>query len=340
MTEYTLKQFNGPCLIFLGDSSSLTYAKTGVGLKDWRPEKCLGQLRLSKETVDIGLTDMTVAEAAAQGARTLVIGTANVGGGIADHWMPVLLEAANAGLDIVAGTHQRLSSISSLAKASEASGTQLIDVRIPPENIPVATGKKRTGKRVLMVGTDCAVGKKYTALAIDKEMKKRGMNSDFRATGQTGIMIEGQGIPIDSVVCDFTSGAAELISPDNTPDHWDVIEGQGALTHPGYAGVSLGLLHGSQPDAVVLCHEAHREVTSGWPDYPLLPFSECIDLVMQFGKRTNPNIQCVGLSINCSALSEQEMKDVLARYEQENDLPAVDPVRTGVGPIIDRLNTI
>src|SRR5690606_2848482 len=133
-----------------------------------------------------------------------------------------------------------------LAAAAERNGRRLIDVRVPPAGIPTATGRKRSGKRLLTVGTDCALGKKYTALALARAFRARGLAADFRATGQTGILIAGGGIAIDAVVSDFAAGAAELLSPDAAPDHWDVIEGQGALTHPAYAAVSLALLHGSQ----------------------------------------------------------------------------------------------
>src|SRR5262249_26969628 len=150
------------------------------------------------------------------------------------------------------------------------SGARLVDVRVPPTNLPVGSGRKRTGMRLLTVGTDCAVGKKYSALAITRELQRRGLKGTFWATGATGIMIAGGGLPVDAAVCDFTAGAAEVLSPDNDADHWDVIEGQGSLFHPGYAGVTLGLLHGSQPDAIVVCHEAGRRTHAGCPHY-LLP---------------------------------------------------------------------
>src|SRR5581483_11254679 len=138
--------------------------------------------------------------------------------------------------------HNRLSQQPELEQTARRLGRRLIDVRQPPPDIQIATGEKRSGKRLLTVGTDCALGKKYTALALAREFKKRGISADFRATGQTGILIAGGGIPIDSVVADFIAGAAEMLSPDAAADHWDVVEGQGSVFHPGYAGVSLGLL--------------------------------------------------------------------------------------------------
>ena len=136
-------------------------------------------------------------------------------------------------------------------------------MRQPPNNFKVGTGEKRAGKRLLTVGTDCAVGKKYTALAIEKTLRARGVDANFRATGQTGIFISGRGIAIDSVIADFIAGAAEWLSPANQPEHWDIIEGPGSLFNPAYAGVTLGLVHGSQPDALVICHDARRTRISG-----------------------------------------------------------------------------
>ena len=194
-----------------------------------------------------------------------MIGVANTGGVIKSNWVPSLLAALEAGLDIVSGMHGRLRESRELKSTAERLGRQLIDVRQPPAGIPVATGRKRSGMRLLTVGTDCALGKKYTALALAAAFGKRGVDADFRATGQTGIMIAGSGMPMDAVVSDFLAGAAEMLSPDAHPAHWDVIEGQGSLFHPAYAGVSLGILHGSQPDVIVLCHEPGRTHLLGYP---------------------------------------------------------------------------
>jgi uncharacterized NAD-dependent epimerase/dehydratase family protein len=243
-------------------------------------------------------------------------------------------------MDIICGLHFRLAEFPKVVAAAEASGARLIDVRTPPPDLPVGTGKKRSGKRVLMVGTDCAIGKKYTALALDQAMRKAGLKSTFRATGQTGIMLAGEGIPIDAVVADFISGAAEIISPDNSEDHWDVIEGQGSLFHPGYSGVSLGLLHGSQPDAFVLCHDATRTVISGWEHYALPSIQDAIDQHVLMGSRTNPNIRCVGISVNTSALPADERLDYLVNLSEETGLPCVDPIIDGCGAIVDHIKQL
>jgi uncharacterized NAD-dependent epimerase/dehydratase family protein len=150
-----------------------------------------------------------------------------------------------------------------LASIAENYGQQLFDVRVPQHDYPIATGEKRSGKRCLAVGTDCSVGKMYTGLAMEQEMKARKMNVSFRATGQTGILITGEGIPLDAIPADFMAGAVEWLTPDNDPDHWDLIEGQGSLFHVSFSGVTLALIHGGQPDALVLCHEPTRNHMRG-----------------------------------------------------------------------------
>lgn len=330
-------EIKSPYLLFLGDEPQAGHAKTAVGIAHWRPDSCVAQLRLPGSGVDLGLPDMTPAEAAATGARSMIWGVAGVGGKVPEHWIPSLFDAVAAGLDIVAGTHSSLGAIPGLAEAAGKAGVALIDIRKPPANLPVGTGIKRSGRRLLMAGTDCVVGKKFSALAIAKEMLDRGMKADFRATGQTGIMIAGGGMPIDAVVCDFVSGAAELLSPDNDDDHWDVIEGQGSLFHPGYAAVTLGLMHGSQPDAFVVCHAAGRTMVEAFPDSPLPTIPELIELTIANGRVTNPDIRCIGVSINTAHLSAQEREVCLAEIAAETGLPCVDPVATGVGPLIDHI---
>jgi uncharacterized NAD-dependent epimerase/dehydratase family protein len=329
--------FRAPYLIFLGNETRRPFAKTGLGLVEWRRELCQGQLRLSGCKVDLGLPDMTLGEARQAGVQTLVIGTAAVGGSIPGDWIEALVGAAALGMDIVAGLHEDMSGIAPLKAAAEQSGARLINVRRAPEGLPVGTGKKRSGRRLLMVGTDCAVGKKYTALQLEKDMKRLGMNADFRASGQTGIMIAGDGLPIDAVVSDFVAGAAELLSPDNTADHWDVIEGQGGIFHPGYAPVSMGLLLGSQPDAFVVCHEAGRDRIAGWDGYPVPEIGQVIERTVAIGSLTNPAIECVGISVNTASLEADKREAYLAALEERYGLPCVDPLKGGTDRIIDRL---
>lgn len=332
-----MTQFQFPFVVFLGDIGTEIYGKTGLGLVEWRREGCVGQVRLPDCSVDTGVADVDVQQARAAGARTLIVGSASVGGGIPDSWVATLRDAAAAGLDIVAGLHIRLASLPGLAATAAAAGVRLIDVRVPPAGIPVGTGRKRRGRRLLTVGTDCACGKKYTALQLDRELQQRKINSDFRATGQTGIMIAGQGIPMDAVVVDFATGAAELLSPDNDPGHWDVIEGQGSIFHPGYLQVTIALLVGSQPDAFVVCHDPLRTTISGWPDFKLPSIAEVIERTVAVGRLTNPGIRCVGVSLNTSKVAAAERPAVLARYAAETGLPCVDPLSGGVGLVVDRL---
>ena len=324
-----------PYLLFLGDEPERSHAKTAVGIAHWRRELCVGQLRLPGSGVDLGLPDVTPAEAAAAGAQSLIWGVAGVGGMIPEHWIASLFAAVDAGLDIVAGTHSSLSEIPGLADAANKAGVRLVDIRNPPTDLPIGSGEQRSGRRLLMAGTDCVVGKKFSALAIAKEMSDRGMNCDFRATGQTGIMIAGGGLPIDAVVSDFVSGAAEMLSPANDADHWDVIEGQGSLYHPGYAAVTLGLLHGSQPDGFVICHEAGRTMIEAFPGFQLPTIPQLIEQTIAAGRVTSPDIQCVGISLNTSTLPAEDRADYLAKISDELGLPCVDPVATGVGPIVD-----
>ena len=318
-----------PYLLFLGDSTEPRFAKTAYGLRDWAPEKCVGEWGCATATVSTGLPRLSPREARMRGARAMVIGVANIGGAIAPSWMPLLLEALEAGLDLIGGMHTLLADQHELGAAATRLGRRLIDVRVPPPNIPVGNGRKRSGRRLLTVGTDCALGKKYTAIAIARGFISRGLKADFRATGQTGILIAGRGMPMDAVVSDFEAGAAEILSPDADADHWDVIEGQGSLFHPAYAAVSLGLLHGSQPDVLVVCHEAGRERVLGMPGYALPTLPEAIALNLTLGRRTNPAIRCAGLSINTSDLSHEAAERYLQGVTDELGLPAADPIRAG-----------
>jgi uncharacterized NAD-dependent epimerase/dehydratase family protein len=323
-----------PYLVFLGAVRNPLDAKTGRGLKDWRPEQCVGQLRLPGCTVDLGLPDMTPAQAARAGARSLVIGIAPVGGGVHPDWMDTLVEALESGLDLVSGMHSRLGSEPRLEQAARKHGRKLVDIRIPPRDIPIASGKRRQGKRMLMVGTDCCVGKKYSALALHRGMTDRGMNATFRATGQTGILIAGEGIPMDAVVSDFLAGAAEILSPENHPDHWDVIEGQGSLFHPAYAAVTLGLLHGSQPDAMVLCHDASRTEIDEYPGFPIPPLNYCMQQYLAAARVTNPGARFVGISVNTSGLDPKERDAYLESAGADTGLPCADPILDGVDSLL------
>lgn len=318
-----------PYLLFLGDTTEAGYAKTAFGLADWAADRCVGELGVAGCTVTTGLPRLSPAEARAAGARSLVIGVANQGGVISESWVAALVAAMEAGLDIISGLHTRLTSVPALVAASRRTGQRLIDVRTPPPAIPIGNGRKRSGKRLLTVGTDCALGKKYTALALHRAFVARSIDADFRATGQTGIMIAGGGIPMDAVVSDFEAGAAEILSPDAPDDHWDLIEGQGSIFNPAYAAVSLGLLHGSQPDVFVVCHDPTRKVILGMESFALPSIEEVIDLTTRLGSRTNPAIRCGGVSLNTSSMGMGEAEALIGAESRRLGLPVADPIRGG-----------
>ncbi|WP_170367843.1 N-acetyltransferase DgcN [Ruegeria arenilitoris] len=326
-----------PYLLFLGDAPDQLAAKVAIGIRDWRPENAVGQLRMEGCKADLGLTDMTLAEGKAAGAKTLVIGVANRGGVISQAWKEVLIAALEMGYDLASGLHNLLRDEGDLVAAAQTHGCTLHDVRVPTVGYPIANGRKRSGKRCLAVGTDCSAGKMYTAMSMDAEMRKRGMKSTFRATGQTGILITGQGVPLDAVVADFMAGSVEYLTPENDPDHWDHIEGQGSLFHVSYSGVTMALIHGGQPDALVLCHEPTRTHMRGLPEYSLPSLEQLRDTALPLARVANPACQVAGVSINTQHLSEEDAKAYIAKVEAEMGLPATDPYRFGAGKLVDAL---
>ena len=329
-----------PYLLFLGDAPDALAAKVAQGIKDWRPEASLGQYRMDGCNADMGLPDMTILQAVDSGCKTLVIGVANRGGVISDAWKTVLVEALDAGMDIASGLHNLLGEESILVQAAERNGKTLHDVRIPTIEYPIANGKKRSGKRCLAVGTDCSVGKMYTGIAMEREMVDRGMKATFRATGQTGILITGDGVPLDAVIADFMAGSVEYLTPDNDDDHWDLIEGQGSLFHVSYSGVTMALVHGGQPDALILSHEPTRKHMRGLPEYQQPTLQQLRDTALPLAKVGNPNCKVVGISVNTQHMSEDEANAYLAKVEAEMSLPTVDPFRHGAGRLVDALTAI
>lgn len=329
-----------PYLLFLGDAPDQLAAKVAQGIKDWRPENAVGQYRMPGCKADVGLKDMSLEQAKAAGAKTVVIGVANRGGYISAEWRAVLVEALEAGFDIASGLHNLLRDEGELVAAAQVHGRTLHDVRVPTVAYPIATGVKRTGKRVLAVGTDCSAGKMYTALALDASMRERGMKSTFRATGQTGILITGSGIPLDAVIADFMAGSVEYLTPDNDPDHWDIIEGQGSIFHVSYSGVTLALIHGGQPDALILCHEPTRKHMRGLPDFAVPTIESVRDITLQLARVANPGCQVVGVSINTQHLSEEEAASYCAEVEARLGLPTLDPFRHGADRLTAALQAL
>jgi uncharacterized NAD-dependent epimerase/dehydratase family protein len=326
-----------PYLLYLGNETDSLAVKTSRGLAQWRPDVCLGQYRRKGSRLSIGLPDMSFQQAAQAGAATLVLGIANAGGVLGPDIIEDVVAALGAGLNVASGLHARLRDQPTVVAAAERSGKRLFDVRDPPTGLPIGTGAPRPGRRLLTVGTDCSVGKMYATLALERAMRSRGMLADFRATGQTGILIAGVGVPVDAVVADFVSGSVEWLSPARKDGGWDLIEGQGSLFHPSYAGVSLGLLHGAQPDALVLCHESGREHMRGLPGRALPDLATCLDANLQAAKLTNPRVQAVGVALNSSRLGEEEARGACQWVSDTLGLPCQDPIRDGVSLIVERL---
>jgi len=330
-------QIASPYLLFIGDATDQLSIKMARGAADWRPELCVGEYSVDGCTVSTGIEKIDIAQAAAKGAKSFILGFANSGGVLDKKWLPYILEAMDNGMDIVSGLHDKLSDFPEIVEKAQQTQQQLLDIRHPKAEFVTGTGVKRTGKRLLTVGTDCSVGKMYTSLSLEKSMKKLGFDVDFRATGQCGILIAGQGIAIDCVISDFLSGATESLSPNNSAEHWDIIEGQGSLSHPAFAGVSLGLLHGSQPDALVICHDLNRSHMRGLPQSQFPSVEATIALNLQAAKLTNPNVKVVGITVNTSSVSVEEGQRICAQLSEQFSLPCADPLRDGTDSIVSTL---
>ncbi|MEG3135850.1 N-acetyltransferase DgcN [Rouxiella sp. T17] len=325
-----MQQIPMPYLLFLGDVMDPLAAKTARGIHVWRPDSCVGQIRLATDSVSLGMEEMDIATAKARGAKTMVLGTANAGGKLPQHWLESVKTAIRAGLNVANGLHQGLNEIPELVELAAEHNVELFDVRHMTPELDVGSGKKRSGKRILTVGTDCSVGKMYTSLALEAALRELDIKADFRATGQTGVLIAGDGIAIDAVVADFISGAVEALAPANDDDHWDIIEGQGSLYHPSYAGVSTGLIHGAQAHLLVMCHELGRPHMRHLPHQPMPTLKQCVDINLQAASLTSPNVQLAGFSLNTSGVSEAEARAALDEISREFGVPATDPVRFGI----------
>lgn len=327
----------GPYLLYLGHSADPIGIKTSRGLATFRPTDCVGEFRYDDCPLSLGLTRLTIAEGARAGARTLVLGIANSGGTMGADLVADAVAALEAGMNVAAGLHQRLRDVPQLAALARERGLTLLDVRDPPADLVVGTGYPRAGRRLLTVGTDCSVGKMYATLALTTALRARGIAADFRATGQTGILIAGGGIPVDAVVADFISGAIERLTPARDDEGWDVIEGQGSLFHPSFAGVSTGLLHGAQAEAIVLCHEPGRAHMRGLPGRGLPDLKACLAMNLEVARLTSPIVRAVGVCLNTSALNAADATVLCKRTEDLLGLPCTDPIAFGVEAIVDAL---
>jgi uncharacterized NAD-dependent epimerase/dehydratase family protein len=331
-------QLSPPYAVYLGNADDILGLKMAASIAYWRPEQCVGEITGPNCQVSIGLPNVTVSEAAARGAKTFVLGFNNAGGHIDSEHFDIIKAAIANGMDIVNGLHDKLADQAELVECAARHQVKLLDIRHPTTRYRTGTGAKRSGKRLLTVGTDCSVGKMYTTLAIERELLARKRPATFRATGQCGILIAGQGVAVDCVVADFISGAIEHLTPDNDAEHWDVIEGQGSLFQPAFAGVTIGLIHGAQPDALVVCHALGRTHVRGLPDYSLPSLADTIAVNLLHARRTNPACNVVGISLNTSGVDADTALAECQKIAIETGLPCVDPVRHGVAAIVDKLN--
>jgi len=268
-----------------------------------------------------------------QGATAVLIGIAPAGGRLPDEWRGWLRKAIERGLEIWSGLHTFISDDPELGPLAKAKGVRILDARKPPPNLPIADGRAAEVDAlvVLAVGSDCNVGKMTAQLELRDELVKRGHKTSFVATGQTGIFIEGWGIAVDAVVADFIAGAAEQITIRGAKDHDIVlVEGQGSLIHPGYSGVTLGLLHGSCPDALILCHQATRDYIGDYhgrePWVKIPPYPELIDIYERAAHPVHPT-KVIGICLNTYDMTESAARDAIAQAAEETGLPATDPVR-------------
>src|SRR5436305_6191723 len=331
------------------------YGKTATGVISYGKDTVVAVIDSTKASMDVaqalggasfghGIPVVRdINEALQYEPDTLLIGIAPMGGALPEAWRWQLLAAIEAGLDIVSGLHFFISDDEELRAAAEKRGVTIWDVRRPPDKNRVAQFiPHRSGSRtILMVGSDCAVGKMTVALELDREAQRRGLNSAFVATGQTGIMISGTGLPVDRIISDFVAGMVEQMVLDFAETHdWVFVEGQGALNHPGYSPVTLGLIHGSMPEAMIFCHKAGTTQIEGYTHCPFPPLIRMIQLNEDTVSWVRPQLpyKVVGLALMTFGLSEQEARDVLKQTEDETGLPATDVLRFGAGVLMDALS--
>jgi uncharacterized NAD-dependent epimerase/dehydratase family protein len=323
-----------------GRSGDPHFGKTARGVIRYAPQDVVCVLdSQSDATTHEGFPLVrTVAEAMQYGPTTALVGVATQGGRFPPEWRALLEECIRAGLDVENGLHEFLTADDQLASLAREHGVELRDLRKAPPGLNVPTGENLThgATSILMVGSDCAIGKMTVALELDREARARGIRSQFVPTGQTGIAIAGWGISVDAVVADFIAGAAEQLVLEGVRRGGDVlfVEGQGSLLHPAYSGVTLGLIHGSAPHAYVLCHKADESVVDGDERYPIPPLSELVDLHERISLLARP-AKVLAIALNTRDLDEESARRAIAEAEAETGLPADDPVRFGAGKLID-----
>ena len=330
------------------------YAKTAVGVIRYGKDPVVAVIDSTKVGQDVAqalggpvgagipvIKDIN--EALNYQPNVLLIGIAPKGGTLPEAWRWQLLKAIDAGLDIVSGLHFFISDDEELRAAAARRGVKIWDVRRPPEKQRVAdfTPHRQGSHTILMVGSDCATGKMSTALELNQEAEKRGLNSAFVATGQTGILIAGDGLPVDRLICDFTAGLVEEMVLRYTNEHdWVFVEGQGALNHPGYSPVTLGLVHGSMPDAMIFCHKAGQTAIEGYENCLFPTLNRLIEINEEAVSWLRPDrsSKVIGFSIITNHLSEQAAIEAIQQVENETGLPATDPFRFGASKLMDALS--
>ena len=323
-----------------GKSGDAHYGKTMRGVVAYSPHPTVAIVDSDRagETYEQIPIVASVEDGLAYEPDTALVGVATQGGLFPPAWRELLKESIAAGLNIENGLHEFLSDDPEMAKLASKHGVELRDLRKPPPGLSVPTGEnlRVQAKIVLTVGSDCAIGKKTVAIELNRAACARGLRSEFVPTGQTGIAIAGWGIAVDAVVADFLAGAAEWLVVEGARRGGEVlfVEGQGALVHPAYSGVTMGLLHGSAPHALVLCHRAGAEVVEGYPDHPLPPLAELVELHERASLPLRP-ARVAGIALNTHGLSEEDAHGAAAAARAETGLPADDPVRFGGDSLLD-----
>jgi len=335
-----------------GDFGPMT-SKTANSVIRYQPERVVAVLdrRLAGQTVEsvLGFGGAipvvgSIEEGLALGPDAVLIGIAPLGGRLPDEWRAWLAQALDHGCDLWNGLHTFLADDPLLAAKAAANGRRIHDLRRPPAGLPIASGRAKAVDPfvVLTVGTDCNVGKMTAQLQLARQLNARGARTRFVATGQTGIMIEGWGIAVDAVIADFIAGAAEqLVLEGSRNADIVLVEGQGSITHPGYSAVTLGLLHGSCPDALILCHQSSRSYIGDYDEEPWLripPLADYVRWYEQIGAAVHPT-KVIGISLNTYDLSEAEARRACEAARQETGLPATDPVRFDSAPLVDAIES-
>ncbi len=334
-------------LILTQGQTHPTPAKMAAGILRYRPNEVVALLdsqqagRDTGELMGVGHGIPIVAnleEALPLRPNTLLIGITPAGGQLPPEWRSIILQAIDHGLNVVSGMHTFLAEDEEFAVHAKAVGVQLIDLRRPPADLSVNKCRAQTAAcfRIHTVGTDCNCGKKVAAIEIDRALREMGKNSTFIATGQTGILISGKGIALDRVISDFVAGAAERLVLENAEYDYLVIEGQGSLTHPLYSGVTLSMLHGFAPQALILCHQVDRTIMRGTPQTPVPPIEKMIDLYERMAEPVFPT-KVVGIAVNTTSLSDSAGRQEIDRIELATGLPTTDVIRFGTEKLVSAI---